>query len=103
MIEIKNVIGSDAMVNYGLSERYIDINVDTVYIRTNIKKSEENDKLYIYDELQLTIDEYENYKTTLLLNDMEDLKKYKEKIAKLQEENELLKGCIMELASIVFA
>lgn len=103
MIEIKNVIGSDVMVNCGLSERYIDINVDTVYIRTNIRKSDENDELYIYDELQLTLEEWKDYKTTLLLNDVEDLKKSKEKIAKLQDENELLKGCIMELASIVFA
>lgn len=54
MIIIKNVQGTQITVPE------IEINVDTVYLRTNIHKiqNEEGDYLWEYDEQQLTIPEY---------------------------------------------
>ena len=54
MIIIKNVQGTQITVPE------IEINVDTVYLRTNIHQiqNEEGDSLWEYDEQQLTIPEY---------------------------------------------
>ena len=54
MIIIKNVQGTQITVPE------IEMNVDTVYLRTNIHQiqNEEGDSLWEYDEQQLTIPEY---------------------------------------------
>lgn len=59
MRELKDVIGSKE------SAKELIIGKDTVYIHTNIRKFESTDKdfkdggdLYIYDEAQMTKDEY---------------------------------------------
>lgn len=102
MNSTKDVVGHIDSSNI-INNRNIDINIDTVYIRTNIKKLNEYDDLYSYDELQLTLDEWKDYKTTLIINDINELKKKEEVIDSLQDGNELLKGCIIELANEIFS
>jgi len=63
-----------------MASKYVDFNVDTVYVRTNIQKTE-ND-LYTYNELQMTYDEYAAYKDSLLIEDVEILKLELRKISK---------------------
>lgn len=53
----------------------VEFNVDTVYVRSNIKKSESGFELYIYDELQMTYKEYEEYQDNLYLSDLETIHK----------------------------
>ncbi len=59
MKEYKNVHGSQKSVNG------IEFNVDTIYIRTNIRREKEVDpitqkevELWVYDEVQYTFNEY---------------------------------------------
>ena len=54
MTEYKNVQGTQSTVPS------LEINVDTVYIRTNIQdiRTEEMPVLWQYDEIQMTIEEY---------------------------------------------
>lgn len=102
MNSIKDVVGHIDSSNI-INNRNIDINIDTVYIRTNIKKFNEDDDLYSYDELQLTLNEWKDYKATLIINDINELKKKEELIDSLQDRNELLTGCIIELANKIFS
>lgn len=58
MISLKDVWGSKE------SAQELIIGVDTVYIHSNIRKAEktddfiENEDLYVYDEIQMSKDEY---------------------------------------------
>lgn len=79
------------------NNRNIEFNKDTVYIRSNIKQSDDNPELFIYDEVQLTYEEYDKYKDKYTVEVLE------EEISSLKSENDLLKGCIMEMADVVFA
>lgn len=53
MKEIKDVSGT-----YTEGVPSIEFNVDTIYIRTNIKANEKTKNGYIYDEIQYTYNEY---------------------------------------------
>lgn len=53
MKEYKNVSGT-----YIDGVPTIDFNIDTIYIRTNIKTDERMKNGYIYDEIQYTYNEY---------------------------------------------
>jgi hypothetical protein len=48
------------------------IGVDTVYLHSNVRKCEDEEDMYIYDEVQLTKDEYlerlQNTINTILKN-----------------------------------
>ncbi len=74
MDEFKNVKG---YINISSIEngQNIEINKDTVYIRSNIKQFEDNAELYQYDELQMTYEEYEKYNDNLYLNNIEIIQK----------------------------
>ena len=53
MKEYKNVSGT-----YIEGVPTIDFNIDTIYIRTNIKTDERMKNGYVYDEIQYTYNEY---------------------------------------------
>ena len=53
MKEYKNVSGT-----YIDGVPTIDFNIDTIYIRTNIKTDERMKNWYVYDEIQYTYNEY---------------------------------------------
>jgi wobble nucleotide-excising tRNase len=93
---VKNVNGYIDILKI-INNRNVEFNKDTVYIRSNIKQSEDNPELFIYDEIQMTYDEYEKSKDKYIIEDLDG------EIATLKSENDLLKGCIMELADVVFA
>lgn len=52
MKELKDVRGSKE------AAKEIIIGVDTVYLHSNVRKYEDEEDMYIYDEVQLTKDEY---------------------------------------------
>lgn len=52
MKELKDVRGSKEAVKETI------IGVDTVYLHSNVRKCEDEEDMYIYDEVQLTKDEY---------------------------------------------
>lgn len=52
MKELKDVRGSKE------AAKEIIIGVDTVYLHSNVRKYENEEDMYIYDEVQLTKDEY---------------------------------------------
>lgn len=73
MYQLKDVIGY-IEINNIINNINIEINKDTVYIRSNIKRFDDNAELYQYDELQMTYEEYEKYKEQLYLEDINTLK-----------------------------
>jgi hypothetical protein len=100
MLKFNNAIGylDQTKIN---GDAIIDIGLDTVYVRSNIRVYDVNSELFIYDEIQLTYDEYEKYKTDVLLNDVIKLKQDSEKINLLQSENDALKTSVDELTNAV--
>ncbi|MGN6713783.1 hypothetical protein [Anaerocolumna jejuensis] len=73
MYQLKNVIGF-IEIDKVINKINIEIDKDTVYIRSNIKQFDDNAGLYQYDELQMTYEEYEKYKEQLYLEDVNILK-----------------------------
>ena len=94
--DVKNVSGYIDILKV-INNRIIEFNKDTVYIRSNIKQSEENPEMFTYDEIQMTYDEYEKFKDKYVIEELNG------ELDTLKSENDLLKGCIMELADVVFA
>lgn len=94
MIEFKDVRGSQEFISE------IEFNVDTIYIRTNIKKVKEIDEhtqeireFWEYDEKQYTFNEY----VALLSTKVDNLTKENIALRKINEEQDAL---LLELASI---
>ena len=94
MVEYKGVQGSQ------ISVPNVEFNVDTIYIRTNIKKVKEIDEhtqeireFWEYDEKQYTFNEY----VALLSTKVDNLTKENIELRKINEEQDAL---LLELASI---
>lgn len=94
MIEFKDVRGSQEFISE------IEFNVDTIYIKTNIKKVKEIDghtqeirEFWEYDEKQYTFNEY----VALLSAKVDNLAKENIELRKINEEQDAL---LLELASI---
>ena len=94
MVEYKAVQGSQ------ISVPEIEINVDTVYVRTNIQRKSEIDEytkeireFWEYDEKQYTFNEY----VALLSAKVDNLAKENIELRKINEEQDAL---LLELASI---
>lgn len=94
MIEFKDVRGSQEFISE------IEFNVDTIYIKTNIKKVKEIDEhtqeireFWEYDEKQYTFNEY----VALLSAKVDNLTKENIELRKINEEQDAL---LLELASI---
>lgn len=94
MIEFKDVRGSQEFISE------IEFNVDTIYIKTNIKKVKEIDEhtqeireFWEYDEKQYTFNEY----VALLSTKVDNLTKENIELRKINEEQDAL---LLELASI---
>lgn len=94
MIEFKEVRGSQEFISE------IEFNVDTIYIKTNIKKVKEIDEhtqeireFWEYDEKQYTFNEY----VALLSAKVDNLAKENIELRKINEEQDAL---LLELASI---
>ena len=94
MIEFKDARGSQEFISE------IEFNVDTIYIKTNIKKVKEIDEhtqeireFWEYDEKQYTFNEY----VALLSAKVDNLAKENIELRKINEEQDAL---LLELASI---
>lgn len=90
-----------SLVDFTSSKKY-------VYVRQNIvektrKETGEQYTYYEYEEAKLTKEEYERYLEELgSLENLECIEKLKKENKTLNEQIDVLSGCILELSELIF-